>query len=135
MITAIDSNILIDIVGGDPIFGEASRTAIDVAAQEGRLVVSPEVVAEFTTGCGSADVAFDVLDILKVSYVDTGMPAAGRAGEARGKHRAGSRITADYLIAAHAADHADRLLTRDSDFTALGIEGLTVVSPSEIMSA
>lgn len=135
MITAVDSNILIDIIGGDPVFGDVSRLAIDVAAREGRLVVSPEVVAEFTTGCGSAEIAFDVLDILKVFYVDTGLPAAGRAGEARARHRARSRITADYLIAAHAADHADRLLTRDADFTALGIEGLTVVSPSEIISA
>ncbi len=135
MITAIDTNVLIDIVGGDPLFGDASRMAIDAAAREGRLVVSPEVVAEFTTGCGSAKVAFDVLDILKVSYVDTGLPAAGRAGEARARHRARSRITADYLIAAHAVDHADRLLTRDADFTDLGIEGLTVVSPSEMVSA
>lgn len=135
MITAIDTNILIDIVGGDPVFGDASRMAIDIAAREGRLVVSPEVVAEFTTGCGSAEVAFGVLDILRASYVDTGLPAAGRAGEARSRHRARSRITADYLIAAHAVDHADRLLTRDADFTGLGIEGLTVVSPSEMISA
>jgi len=36
MITAIDSNILIDVVGADPDFGEVSRSAIDMAAREGR---------------------------------------------------------------------------------------------------
>jgi len=135
MITAIDSNVLIDIVGGDPDFGDASRMAVDLAAREGRLVVSPEVVAEFTTGCGSADVAFAVLDVLKISFVDTGLPAAGRAGEARGQRRARSRITADYLIAAHAATHADRLLTRDSDFSELAIDALKVVTPSAMIAA
>lgn len=134
MITAIDSNILIDVVGADPDFGEVSRSAIDMAAREGPLVISPEVVAEFATGCGSAEVAFDVLEVLKISYVDTGLTAAGRAGEARGLRRTRSRITADYLIATHAAEHADRLLTRDADFAMLGIEGLAVVTPSEILA-
>jgi len=135
VITAIDSNVLIDIVGGDPDFGDDSRMAVDLAAREGRLVVSPEVVAEFTTGCGSSDVAFAVLEVLKISFVDTGLPAAGRAGEVRGRSSARSRITADYLIGAHAAAHADRLLTRDADFTALAIDGLTVVTPSAIIAA
>lgn len=135
MITAIDSNILIDIVGRDPDFGEDSCRALDLAAREGRLVVSPEVVAEFTAGCGSADVVFAVLEVLKISFVDTGLPAAGRAGEVRGRSAARSRLTAEYLIGAHAAAHADRLLTRDADFTALAIDGLSVVTPSAIIAA
>lgn len=135
MITAIDSNVLIDIVGADADFGATSRSAVDMAAREGHLVVSPEVVAEFTTGCGSVAVAFGVLDALRISYVDIGLPAAGRAGEARARRRTRSRITADYLIAAHAAAHADRLLTRDADFLTLDVEGLSVVTPSELTSS
>ena len=134
MITALDSNILIDIVGADPRFGETSRAAVEKVGRQGSLVVSPEVVAEFTTGCGSLERALDALDALRVSYVGIGLQAAGIAGEARSRSRVHQRITADYLIAAHAARHADRLLTRDSDFATLGVPGLRAVTSRDVLA-
>ena len=134
MITALDSNILIDIVGADPRFGETSRAAVEKVGRQGSLVVSPEVIAEFTTGCGSIERALDALDALRVSYVGIGLQAAGIAGEARSRSRVHQRITADYLIAAHAARHADRLLTRDSDFATLDVPGLRAVTPRDVLA-
>ena len=135
MITALDSNILIDIIGGDPRFGETSRAAVEMVGRQGSLVVSPEVVAEFTTGCGSIKSALNALDALRVTYVGIDLQAAGLAGEVRSRSRVHLRITAGYLIAAHAARHADRLLTRDADFAALNVPGLRAVTPLDVLAA
>ena len=56
------------------------------------------------------------------------------AGEAWQRYReGGGRRTAlvpDFLVAAHAVAHADRLLTRDRGFAARFFRGLTIVDPS-----
>jgi len=41
-------------------------------------------------------------------------------------------VIADYLIAAHAAAHASRLLTRDAEFARMGNPGIVVVTPQDI---
>ncbi len=43
------------------------------------------------------------------------------------------RILADYMIAVHAASHADQRLTRDAEFTRMKVPGLAVVTPAEIL--
>ncbi len=132
--TAIDSNILIDIVSADPTFGPSAKAALETCAQEGVLIVCPEVVAEFATGCSSAADSLLILELLKINYRDIGMPAAAQAGEVRSRKNTGGRILADYLIAVHAAAHADRLLTRDSGFARLDIPGLVVVTPPSLIA-
>lgn len=135
MITAVDTNILIDIVGDDPVHGRQSRAAFEQCAREGQLIVCAEVVAEFTTGCGSAKKARELLSELHGIYVDTGQHAAEMAGEVRSKSRLAKRITADYVIAAHAAAHADRLLTRDAGIGKLRVPGLTVLTPRAFLKS
>lgn len=41
---------------------------------------------------------------------------------------------ADYLIAGHAAAHADRLLTRDLGFARMNVPGLVVVRPDTLLA-
>lgn len=132
--TAVDSNILIDIVSADRTHGPSSRAAIEQCAREGALIISPEVVAEFTAGCRSASEAMAMLQKLTIEYVDIGLSDAAEAGEARGRKSTCGRIIADYLIAGHAAAHADRLLTRDLGFTGMNFPGLVVVRPETLLA-
>jgi len=128
-ITAVDSNILIDIVGADPDHGPGSRAALELCARNGTLIVCSEVVAEFASGCQSVDQALEILSALSIDYVDTGAINAAMAGQARGRKHNSGRVIADYLIAAHAAAHASRLLTRDAEFARMGNPGIVVVTP------
>ncbi len=54
MITAIDTNILIDILEPDPEYGPASRDALKRCMREGALVACEVVWAEGATAYGRA---------------------------------------------------------------------------------
>ena len=131
--TAIDSNILIDIVSADPKYGPSSRGAVESCAREGSLIVSAEVVAEFATGCSPATDSLTILQALTISYLDIGLQGAAEVGEVQSRKNKGGRILADYIIAVHAATHADRLLTRDAEFTRMKVPGLVVVTPTDVL--
>lgn len=46
MISAVDSNILLDILGNDPFFYEKSRDLLATHASQGALIISPVVYGE-----------------------------------------------------------------------------------------
>lgn len=118
MITAIDSSVLLDIATNDPRHGVNSAKALKTARKQGRLIVSEFVIAEITPICGSRTDAF--LSSLSVHFAASSRSSSLRAGRMfaayleRGGKR--GRIVADFLIGAHAIEHAGRLLTRDEGF-------------------
>jgi predicted nucleic acid-binding protein len=60
--------------------------------------------------------------------------AAERAGDAWRAHRGGGgtrdRVIADFLVGAHAAEQADRLLTRDRGFHRAAFSTLLILDPT-----
>lgn len=134
MITAVDTSVLIDVFGADAAFGEASRRALRRARREGALVVGDVVLAEVASVFPSATEAAAVLDRLEVGYVPTSAAAAHRAGDAWRSFRAAggprTRLVADFLVGAHALEHADRLLTRDRGFYRTSFRELAILDPS-----
>ncbi|MCZ2105088.1 MAG: PIN domain-containing protein [Comamonadaceae bacterium] len=134
MITAVDTNVLIDILEGDPEFGAASAAALARAAQEGALVACEAVWAEVATAYAPAEDVAEDLRTLGLRFAPMNEEAALRAARAWARYRqAGgtrSRIAADFLIGAHAACQADRLLTRDDGFHRKHFTGLQVQAPA-----
>lgn len=135
MITAVDTNVLIDVFAADPEFGPRSREQLRRCLQEGGLVASDVVWAEVTAGFRDPKDAEDTMMRLGVYFVPLHEQAARAAGGAWRRHRERGgdrrRVIADFLIGAHAAVVADRLLTRDRGFYRSAFVELAVLDPSE----
>lgn len=134
MITAIDSSILLDVLGADPKFGEVSSEALRRCRRDGAVIASEVVFAETATTFGDVQGFLDAMGKLSISFVPMTEVAALKAAEFWRQYReaGGSRvrIAADFLIGAHALVTADRLLTRDRGFYRQYFAGLRIVEPS-----
>lgn len=134
MITAIDTNILIDILEPDPSFGPASREALRRCLQEGSVVACEVVWAEVATAYSKKrNEAVDVLRGIGIQYsamtLDAALESAKWWAAFREKSKVRDRIVADFLIGGHALVLCDRLLTRDRGFYRQYFKSLKVESP------
>jgi len=134
LITAVDTNVLLDVFGADPNFAPASSEALRACLREGALVASEVVWAETATVFGDAGRFREAMNKLPASFSPMTEAAATRAAQAWRRYRAGGgrrdRIAADFLIGAHAMVIADRLLTRDRGFYRRYFAGLQIVDPT-----
>lgn len=130
-VTAVDTNVILDIWLNDPDFAAASRDALQTALSEGDVIVAPVVVAELAASIDASEQIVATLERMSIGISPTSQEELILAGrlwrERRGSRR--ERIIADFLIAANAAIAADRLLTRDKDFARLRVPGLVVETP------
>lgn len=134
MITAIDTNILIDILEPDPVFGEASKKALRRCLQEGSVGACEVVWAEVVTAYSIQRThVVDILSRIGIEYspmtLEAALEAAACWHEFRNKNKVRDRIVADFLVGGHALVFSDRLLTRDRGFYREYFKGLKVLSP------
>ena len=134
MITAIDTNILLDILAPNPDFYEASSGAIERAANAGSMVICDLVYAELCIHFGTQRECDEFLQSIEIRVEPVRREAhflasrAYRAYRQRGGQR--DRILADFLIGAHAQLQATRLLSRDRGFYRGLFPKLTLVDPA-----
>jgi len=122
MITAVDTNVLLDVFGADEQFGIPSREAIRRCRLEGHLVRF-EPCFRRADGCvGDCVQCGHTRDFRICRIAVEGALAAWRPS---------GRLVADFLIGAHAGFQADRLLTRDRGFYRTYFSQLTVVDPAD----
>lgn len=134
MITAVDTNILIDILEPDPSFGPASRDALKRCLLEGSMVACECVWAEVAVAYGHAvEAAVEAMDRMGVQYSEMSVGATLEAARCWYDHlkKGGDRrrIAADFLIGGHASEQADRLLTRDKGFYRSCFKKLEIRTP------
>ncbi len=148
MITAIDTNILLDILVNDPYFGEKSMGLLEKQNNLGKLIISPIVYSEllvfflkkqdsktsiknlleFLNEMSIEILYFDIEDFNLSAQVWQNFdskqiicPKCGASNKFNCKKCESSimwrsHLITDFLIGAHAQNHADVLLTRDMGY-------------------
>ena len=76
MITAVDSNVLIDVLEGDPEFGSHAAAALALACQSGTLIACDVVWAEVATAYEPADNIVEDLAAFGLQFIPMSMEAA-----------------------------------------------------------
>jgi predicted nucleic acid-binding protein len=133
--TAVDSSVLLDVLGADQAFGEASREALRAAYGAGALVACDVVWAEVRAHFNDDQSFEDTMSLLGVRFAPISRDGARLAGSLWRRNRARekaprSRVVADFLIGAHALLDADVLLTRDRGFYRASFVRLRINDPS-----
>ena len=135
MITAVDTNVLLDVFSDDGEFGRRSAHALRRCIADGRLLACDVVWAETGAWFPDAEAAENALSRLRVDYSPLAADTALQAGCAWQAYRkaggARDRVIADFLIGTHAAAQADRLLTRDRGFYRSYFAELAIVDPTD----
>ena len=139
MTTAVDTNLLLDILLPNPDFVERSLGLLEASARDGPLVMSGPVYAELAAFFQRKDELDAFLRenlIRRESLSDRALFLAGRAWRAyRSAGGQRERVISDFLIGAHAQVQAGRLATRDRGFYRRYFQELTVVEPGLSASA
>lgn len=133
MVTLVDSNVILDIVTGDPEWQDWSSAALAVQADAGLLVVNPVIYAEVAA-------RFDRIEDLEAAlphdyYQRQPLPweAAFLAGRSFVRYRRGGgqrrSPLPDFYIGAHAVLAGMTLLTRDARRYRTYFPSLRLIAP------
>ena len=133
--TLIDSNILIDILGGDAQWSAPSIDALAACAKRGPVAINDVIYAELAAGFESRkllDVEIEVFGLVVTRLSRDGLYLAGQAFR-QYRLAGGTRtnVLADFFIGAQASAEGWPILTRDArryrtyfpDVALVGVEG------------
>lgn len=133
MITAIDTNVLLDILVPNDKFCESAIRSIEASANAGSLVVCDLVYTELCVHFPAQHECDDFLESNEIRVQSLSREASFLASRTWRTYRQQggqrTRILADFMIGAHAQVHASRLLSRDRGFYRKLFPALNVLDP------
>jgi len=136
---AIDTSVLIDLLGDDPDMADAAESSVRDALALGPVVLCEIVVSEITAGLGHGADLMDVVEGMGMRYLPLERRSAIRAGEMQRRYNerrrkqelpgSSPRTVPDFIVGAHAMLQCTGLITRDAGFFRDYFKGLKVIVP------
>ena len=137
---AIDTSVLIDLLGEDATMADAAEACVRDALARGPVVLCEVVVSEITAGLGHGADIMDVVEEMGMSFLPLERRAAIRAGEMQRRYNErrrsrdlvgnSPRTVPDFIVGAHALLQCSALISRDSGFFRDYFKGLKVIVPT-----
>jgi predicted nucleic acid-binding protein len=131
----VDTNILFDLVTGDPIWADWSARQLRIWSVQETLIVNPVVYAELSVGYDRVDEVDAALDAAGVELVEIPRAALFLAGKAFQNYRArgGTKtgVLPDFFIGAHAVVAGTVLLTRDAGRYRTNFPTIALITPGD----
>lgn len=129
----VDSNVLLDVITDDPVWGAWSAQALAEQIERSELVINPIVYAEIAFDFDTIEEVDAMLPPADYDYAEIPREAAFLAARCHARYRAagGARpmILPDFLIGAHATVERMALLTRDARRYRSYFPGLALIAP------
>lgn len=131
--TFIDTNVLLDVLKGDPAWASWSERQLAMAAARGPLIADDTVFAELCVGAPTLDDAEAILATAGIQTAACPRPALFLAAKAylayRGRGGARTGVLPDFFIGAHAAIVGAPLVTRDAARFRTYFPSLELIAP------
>ncbi len=136
MITALDTNVLFDILlGKDVVLANKSVAAILHATEVGGLVICDVTYTELCTQFPKHEECDKFLEENEIRFEPLNKASCFLAAQIWRRYRGegGKResILSDFLIGAHAIQQANRLISRDRGFYGKYFKNLQLIDPSK----
>lgn len=132
MISAVDTNILLDVLRPNPDFVESSTRLLESSAELGSTLICPIVYSELSAHFKEEGELKRFLEDCTMQIDNISQEVAFAAGQTWRAYRAAGgkrkRIVSDFIIGAHATIQASRLLSRDRGFYLSYFPNLSVLS-------
>lgn len=132
-LTLVDTNVLLDVIKGDPRWTPWSLANLRGGRHGGGLAINMVVYAELAGYPAAPAELDDFLHALGVDVIDLTRPAARLAGRAFNEYRRRGGIKTgvlpDFFIGAHALSQGWTLLTRDAGRYRSYFPGLSLTCP------
>ena len=135
MLTALDSNVVIDIWNSSDEFAIAAGASLRTAQSQGIVLISDIAYAEVCTLFTSQSDCDSFISDFQIRVESLTLATSFLASRYWLNYlRSGGkriRILPDFLIAAHATNQADALITRDRGFYREHFPKLKVIDPTK----
>ncbi len=130
----IDTNVILDVIGRDPVWADWSRMQLNAASATGETAINDVVYAELSAGYQRYSEVDDLIARAGLVLTRTPRAALFLAGKAFQRYRrtGGVRtgVLPDFFIGAHAIVSEARLLTRDPRSYRAYFPGIELITPS-----
>ncbi len=130
----VDTNILLDLVTGDPQWAEWSQQQLDIATARAQVAISDIVYGELSVGYATIEELDEMIRRAGVINAAIPRPALFLAGKAFRQYRLSGGVRAgvlpDFFIGAHAVIADCMLITRDAARYRTYFPGIALIAPN-----